>query len=134
MMHAGHGVEEMREVRRAPFERRDRLGMRRRRMADGEEHAVAEVADQLLRVLQLGSQRDDPARVGRQRDQRRELVQVGRADGGAVLRARRADVDVGPLEVDAADLGAPCVEGGAAAALSSRQTCQDLDRGMEVGA
>ena len=104
MVHAGHGIEQVREMRCSPFQRHAGLGVIRRGVADGKQHAVAKVLDQPARPLQLRREGDDPAQVRRLVEQRVDLVDVGRADGGDILRAGPLDVDVRPLKVNAAHL------------------------------
>ena len=104
VMQAAHGVEKMREVRRAPLQRRDRLGVVGRGVADGERDRAPEVLDQAAHSFDLRRDRDDPSHPRRVREQRADFVDVGPADRRRVLRAGAFAVDVRPFEMDGADL------------------------------
>ena len=106
VVHPGHRIEQMREVPRAPLQRRRGLGIVGRRVADREEHAVAEVLDQCACAVELRCHRHHPVHPRCEREQRRQLVDVGGTDRRRILCTGAAPIDERPFEMNTDDLGA----------------------------
>src|SRR5437764_815856 len=103
MMHPGHRVEEVREVARAPFQRRNGVAVIRRSVADREDDTVSKVLDERADAFDLRRDGDDPAQMRRFVEQRADFLDVSGTNGLDALRAGALGADVWPLEVNGAD-------------------------------
>src|SRR5205085_9679707 len=104
MMHSGHRVEEMREMRRAPSERGNGVAEIGGRVADREEDAIAEMFDDRACAVAFRRDGDDPAEMRRERVQRCDFIDARRANRRSILRSRALAIDVRPFEMHAANL------------------------------
>lgn len=99
-----HGVEQVRDVRRAGFDAEPRLGCRCVGVADGNGHpALAHRRDERQRAIELGRHRHQSNAVAGKRLQRIELVDRGSAHPLRGLCAGAFRVQVWTFKVNACD-------------------------------
>src|SRR5438552_14090702 len=104
MMHPRHGVEQVREMRRAPFQRGDGVAVIGSGVPDREDDLLAEMFDQSADAFDLGRDGDDESQMWRFVDERADLLDVGRTDRFDALRAGSFGADVWAFQMDRADL------------------------------
>ena len=87
MIQPGHGVEEMREMRRSPRERGNTVGVIGGGVSDGKENAIAEMLDERTDAVDLRRDRHNPAQLRCLGQQCGKLVDVGGTDRRDILRS-----------------------------------------------